>query len=562
MSKFLYIISILSLVAYSFADEAGCMELSACNYDEFATVGGECVDQPGVVDLLTSEVNSGEDVAVINWSQPCGLGNIFAYSLVGIIDGESVNVSISSPLILEGLSWSTTHNLEIHTLSEYGESITPFQVSIGPETIPGQIHGLVAEAGEASISLYWDIEEYSSNYRVYIDADIVETTSDNTNSIIITDLDANINYGFQVSGLNSEGVEGEISELVDIQVLPIFPVEGIELSSGAGQIIFTWLSPDPYDGDDNYVFIISDESDTVIEQDYIGNSYIIDDLNENEERCIKIAAVHQFGESLPSEDVCGFPLLSEVDILPPTSGEGFVSLDWNEHPDADYYNIYRDDILIRELVWSGNACELDICSYDDMNLQVNTEYSYEIVALYDLSLIDDDLGPEGNIAYTEGAFHEPVFITITPLPIINNLVVLPGSGRAIISWIAPADYGGFGYQYAIYNSFGFIDSTELNQTFISGLEQTESCCNLNPIPDDCNCNEYCYVIKSISLGGYGSSESSEESCAIPYTPYGDGSGSDSLNLQWGIQIIAKLEPFSESISNQIDEFNLNSTSIP
>ena len=556
MSKFLYIISILSLVAYSFADEAGCMELSACNYDEFATVGGECVDQPGVVDLLTSEVNSGEDVAVINWSQPCGLGNIFAYSLVGIIDGESVNVSISSPLILEGLSWSTTYNLEIHTLSEYGESITPFQVSIGPETIPGQIHGLVAEAGEASISLYWDIEEYSSNYRVYIDADIVETTSDNTNSIIITDLDANINYGFQVSGLNSEGVEGEISELVDIQVLPIFPVEGIELSSGAGQIIFTWLSPDPYDGDDNYVFIISDESDTVIEQDYIGNSYIIDDLNENEERCIKIAAVHQFGESLPSEDVCGFPLLSEVDILPPTSGEGFVSLDWNEHPDADYYNIYRDDILIRELVWSGNACELDICSYDDMNLQVNTEYSYEIVALYDLSLIDDDLGPEGNIAYTEGAFHEPVFITITPLPIINNLVVLPGSGRAIISWIAPADYGGFGYQYAIYNSFGFIDSTELNQTFISGLEQTESCCNLNPIPDDCNCNEYCYVIKSISLGGYGSSEPSEESCAIPYTPYGDGSGSDSLNLQWGIQIIAKLEPFSESISNQIDEFNL------
>ena len=227
MSKFLYIVSIFSLVAYSFADEVGCMDPMACNYDEFATEAGECENQPGVIDLLTYQVSTGENLAVINWSQPCGLGNIFVYSLVGTIDGEAVNISISSPLTLEGLSWSTAYNLEIHTLSQFGETLTPFEFSIGSETTPSQINGLVAEANEASISLYWDFEGYSSNYRVYIDGEIIETTSDDTIFSIVTDLNANVNYGFQVSGINSQGVEGEKSELLNMQVLPIFLVEDI-----------------------------------------------------------------------------------------------------------------------------------------------------------------------------------------------------------------------------------------------------------------------------------------------------------------------------------------------
>ena len=73
---------------------------------------------------------SGENSVMITWLQPCGLGNVFAYSLVGNIDGEDVDLSISSPHSIENLSWSTTYNLEVHTLSEYGESFSPLDFSI------------------------------------------------------------------------------------------------------------------------------------------------------------------------------------------------------------------------------------------------------------------------------------------------------------------------------------------------------------------------------------------------------------------------------------------------
>ncbi|MGY9107930.1 MAG: hypothetical protein ACKVG0_15655, partial [Alphaproteobacteria bacterium] len=63
-------------------------------------------------------------------------------------------------------------------------------------------------------------------------------------------------------------------------------------------------------------------------------------------------------------------------------------------------------------------------------------------------------------------------------------------------------------------------------------------------------------MKNISLANYGSSDYSNLDCVTPNPQYGDGSGLDSLNLEWGIQIIAELEPFSEDIPNEKDEWNL------
>jgi hypothetical protein len=335
------------------------------------------------------------------------LGNIFAYSLVGNIDGEDVDFSISSPYTIENLSWSTDYNLEIHTSSEHGESFSPLEFSIGEEGPPGEVLGLLAEAGEASIALSWDSADNSSTYKIYLDGDSVSTT--HNTSEVVSNLNTKIDFEFQVSGVNSEGFEGEKSALVIVQVLPVPPVTEIQFSSGAGQVTFSWLSPDSYAGDSTYTFLIFDESDSILEENYASNTYVINNLGPNEQRCIKIAAEHQFGVAEPSESICASPILSEVEGLTLFSGEGFVTLNWNHHPDAGYYNIYRDDSLIEEIFYLDPGAV-----YDDMDLQSNTSYSYAVVAL-DVSLID------GIIFYTEGAKHDPVSLVVTPLPLIHNL---------------------------------------------------------------------------------------------------------------------------------------------
>ena len=51
MSKLGYILSIFCLIAYSYADDIGCMNSNACNYDPAALEDdGSCEEAPGIVD--------------------------------------------------------------------------------------------------------------------------------------------------------------------------------------------------------------------------------------------------------------------------------------------------------------------------------------------------------------------------------------------------------------------------------------------------------------------------------------------------------------------------------
>ena len=145
----------------------------------------------------------------------------------------------------------------------------------------------------------------------------------------------------------------------------------------------------------------------------------------------------------------------------------------------------------------------------------------------------------------EGDEHDALSITVTPLPVPQNIEILAGNARITVMWDSPIDtslvdstlYAGYGYFYEIYDADGdFVKSTNLTQTHIPDLDQGV---------------EYCYTVRSVSLGGYGYSEYSESLCAIPVAPFGE-------SLEWGIQIIAKLTDFNGNPITYVDddEFNL------
>ena len=194
--------------------------------------------------------------------------------------------------------------------------------------------------------------------------------------------------------------------------------------------------------------------------------------------------------------------LTEVEGLFLTSGEGFVTLEWDDHPSSSYYNIYRDDeLLIEEPLWQS----VDGTYTDSFEIMANTLYAYVVVAL--------------NSNAIEGAYHVPDTITVTALPIIEDVEILGGNGRIAIEWSTPPNYAGSGYDYEIYSELDeFVKSTNLTYTHIPNLEEGV---------------EYCFTVRSISLGGYGYSENSDIVCATPENPIGE-------TFDWSIQIIGEL----------------------
>ena len=93
MNKLAYIVFILCLFhSLLFANEVPCDIPEACNFG----LDEECDGAPGLVQNLTINQLPFQNFVEIAWSEPnCGIGLYFNYFLVGDIDGEVVDISIS-----------------------------------------------------------------------------------------------------------------------------------------------------------------------------------------------------------------------------------------------------------------------------------------------------------------------------------------------------------------------------------------------------------------------------------------------------------------------------------
>ena len=515
-----------------FFAEEGCMDVNACNYDPDATVGcDDCCDNlPGPIDDLSVNIPENQNYAIIDFSRPCGGGTFFIYRIQETDNPNDQGGYVVEPgYVIPDLDWSSSYNYFLRTTTLFGDSFTPFEVIIGSEPTPLQISGLTSTAGEASIALTWSEDVYSVSYNVYMDGSLFDVVSDPVTSF--NNLYANTDYSFQISGVNSSGIEGELSEIITAQVLSIPVVTNISTTSESGQITFEWLYPDSYAGISDYSFIIYSE-DEILESSYSDNFYTISDLSFGDSVCINIVSSHYYGISDQSEEVCQisshppFPEVGGITLVP---GQGYVDLEWtnyiwsidnNGFAWVSKYNIYRDDVLIagEVYVYSGDG------EYrDSTNIVAGSQYTYQIVGIN-----PDDL---------EGEYHEPISTTVDALPIINDLSISPDNGRLLLEWSAPEDYNSTGYSYEVFSS-----SNNLIKTISDPGTH---------IPDLLNDIEYCFKVRSVSLAGYGYSDFSNTVCGIPNAPFGE-------NFGWSIQILAQItDYFGESFTNiDDDRYNL------
>jgi len=497
----------------------GCTNESSCLFNAFATeYDGSCCDEndpsciesPGELENINISINLNS--ATIDWNQPCGVSTIWIYRLLTSEDDSGV--VIPSPFIIEDLSWGAEYTYYIKTINTAGYSITEFTFTTEDEPLPGDVIITGYESGEAQILLDWNPTNNTSKYNIIRNDEIISAVSNDITSY--TDYNIpfypDIYYNYQIQGVNSQGNVGPIDSSISIQPHPVPSVENLTSFSSPGSIDFSWESPAPYASISEYLFrLSSDNFDTV---EINENMYTLSDLNFGEQVCIDVLAIHEFGES-NVQTVCDYPQMPyppEVSNFNAIGNEGYVSITWTILNEPNHFiNIYRDQQLIASNI---NTIESpppyinDI--YDGYELLANHSYSYTISA--------------SNSEFTEGEISDPITVTTWPLPIISDLSGEAGNGRIILNWSALENYGGFSYVYQIID----VDDNVIMET--DDLYIT--------IPNLSADEEYCFRVKANSLGGYGTSDNSNNVCVIPEDVF-DGTEGDT-DIDWGIQLSVDL----------------------
>ena len=497
----------------------GCTNPESCLYDSSATEydgsccfenDSSCIEAPGQIENFNIQVNLNS--ATIDFEQPCGVSNVWIYRLLENLN--DAGVVIPSPYTIENLGWGESYTYYLKTINSAGYSITEINFTTNDQPLPDQVEIVNYDIGEAQVSLEWMPVDNVDVYNIIKDDIIVDVVNNVNNSYVDYEVFyyPGVYYNYQVQAVNSQGNLGTPSSSIQIQPDPIPSVENLISSSGPGSIVFSWESPDSYANSSIYSFKLTFEDMSSIE--IYENVYTMSNLIFDEEICLTVQAIHQYGES-NLEVLCDFPQMPPpppISNFTATGNEGYVSLSWSVFEEPNHLvNIYRDQqLILSNLNTIENPPPYINDIYDGYGMLAGQLYSYQISAL--------------NSDFLEGEISDPIIASTPPLPVVSDLSAESGDGRVILSWSDLEDYAGFGYDYEIIDENNeIISETNNSYATISNLSAGQ---------------EYCFRVIGNSIGGYGVSAESNEVCAIPQDVF-DGTEGDN-NIDWGIQLSLSL----------------------
>ena len=319
--------------------QSGCIDDSACNYDENAIIDdGSCVYQS---ESLIIDYQIIDNSVTLFWEDPFGAPP-FTYFLD--------SVEVQSPLIISDLNWGQEYSFTITSFdfnASYGDCSpveSEISVEIGDEPLPNEVTGLFASSSDGRVVLDWDdVESNVSYYNVYVydmQNNLLEFLSTNDSYLIHDNLLPGFAYSYNVEAVNSQGLAGELSDLIEVTTTSLETVVLDDVIVGQGYIRLDWnINQADYNGDE-YLFDIYQNEELVYTS--LFNSYLANDLMPGQEYCFivvpKIFTDYLGNESVaysePSNEICGTP--SEI-----TSWSLLVSLEiqgWGDEVVSDLNN--------------------------------------------------------------------------------------------------------------------------------------------------------------------------------------------------------------------------------
>ncbi|MHA1973179.1 MAG: fibronectin type III domain-containing protein, partial [Candidatus Hodarchaeales archaeon] len=330
-----------------------------------------------------------------------------------------------------GLSESTTYSYEVSATDTSGneglKSIAASATTID-ETAPSQVTGLSATAISGSqIDLTWNANSETDldHYNVYRDSVLIGTTT--STSYSDTGLADGTTYVYEVSAVDltgNEGLKSASASATTFDTTPPAQVTGLTASAASSsQIDLVWNANSESDLDYYNIY-----RDGVLIATATSTSYSDTGLTSETTYTYQVSAVDLSGnEGLKSTTVSA----TTFDVTPPALVTGLtasaisasqIDLTWNANSetDLDYYNVYRDGVLIATTVGT---------SYSDTGLADGTTYVYEVSAI-------DTSGNEGLKSVSASA----TTFDITPPAQVTGLTAVAVSGSQIdLAWNANSE---------------------------------------------------------------------------------------------------------------------------
>ena len=376
--------------------QSGCIDDSACNYDENAIIDdGSCVYES---EPLTINYEIDGNSVTLLWEDPFGISP-FEYFLD--------DIEVQSPYTIQDLEWGQEYSFSIISFdfnASYG-ACSPVEsevsIQIGDEPLPSQVFGLVASSSDGRVVLDWeDIESNVSYYNVYVydsQSTLLEFQSTSDSYLIHDNLLPDFAYSYNVEAVNSQGLAGELSDLIEVTTSPLETVVLDDIIVGQGYIRLDWgISQADYNGDD-YLFDIYQNEELVYTSFF--NSYLANDLIPGQEYCFvvipKILTDYLGNESVsysePSNEICGTPSeITSWSILVSLGIQGWgdeVVSDLNNelgmHSDAT--NSYDPVFDIFEPIVSPTQWASFYFPHSDWYLELGDNFTSDFRTLKDLS---------------------------------------------------------------------------------------------------------------------------------------------------------------------------------
>jgi fibronectin type 3 domain-containing protein len=189
----------------------------------------------------------------LNWSVPVNNGGsaILGYNLYrSTVSGpKSLLVALGNVTTYTDtwVSNGQTYYYQISAINSVGESLNATEIMAIPRTIPGQPTGLVAIAGDLTVSLSWLAPNDNggasiTNYKIYRNATLIATINNVLNYVDYSVLNS-VEYVYNVSAVNIVG-EGPVSATAT--AIPLGEAgapQNFASSLGNQRVTLTWSAP-------------------------------------------------------------------------------------------------------------------------------------------------------------------------------------------------------------------------------------------------------------------------------------------------------------------------------